>query len=188
LYEEQSDHRQPTTDDLEAYDRAYNEYLDAYAASKKEIAGLIREQKMVDPKAQVTLDKKSLDPPILTPSSSLHYPWNGPQSEPKNATWTWPATEREIVQYNVFKELWSKGFYISRGSKFGGDYLLYPGDPSRYHSNYVATVALPRQRFSALDAISLGRLGTSVKKTHVVCSWTPEKGLITVCIDWTGWS
>jgi len=29
------------------------------------------------------------------------------------------------------------GFFLTHGGKFGGDYLAYPGDPSRFHSFYI---------------------------------------------------
>lgn len=32
------------------------------------------------------------------------------------------------MRYYIFKDLWKKGYYITSGSKFGCDYLLYPGN------------------------------------------------------------
>lgn len=32
------------------------------------------------------------------------------------------------ARYAVFKDLWEKGHYITSGSKFGADYLVYPGN------------------------------------------------------------
>nr|XP_037869997.1 tRNA-splicing endonuclease subunit Sen34 isoform X4 [Bombyx mori] len=34
------------------------------------------------------------------------------------------------VKYSIFKDLWEKGYYVTSGSKFGCDYLIYP-DMSR---------------------------------------------------------
>ena len=43
------------------------------------------------------------------------------------APWTFPNTEKEKLQYLVFKDLWENGYYLTDGSKFGGDFLVYPG-------------------------------------------------------------
>ena len=31
------------------------------------------------------------------------------------------------LKSKIFEDLWNKGFYITDGSKFGGDFLAYPG-------------------------------------------------------------
>ncbi|CAI6347702.1 unnamed protein product [Macrosiphum euphorbiae] len=43
----------------------------------------------------------------------------------------------ERIRYKVFKDLWSKGFYLTCGMKFGGDFLVYEGDPLAYHAKYI---------------------------------------------------
>ncbi|KAJ2359357.1 tRNA-splicing endonuclease subunit [Coemansia sp. RSA 2618] len=40
---------------------------------------------------------------------------------------TWPETEEEHIRFRLFKDLHSRGYFITRGIKYGGDYLLYPG-------------------------------------------------------------
>jgi len=37
------------------------------------------------------------------------------------------VTNFEMLRYKVFKDLWSKGFYLTCGVKFGGDFLVYEG-------------------------------------------------------------
>ncbi|OMJ09720.1 hypothetical protein AYI70_g10765 [Smittium culicis] len=49
------------------------------------------------------------------------------EAEEESEEWEWPSTEEEILKYGVFKDLYSKEYYITPGLKFGGDYLLYPG-------------------------------------------------------------
>lgn len=46
-------------------------------------------------------------------------------------------TEQQILRCKIFHDLWSKGFYLTSASKFGGDFLAYPGDPMRFHAHYV---------------------------------------------------
>lgn len=40
----------------------------------------------------------------------------------------YPSTEKEVLRYHVFKDLWEKGFFLTSGVKFGGDFLVYPGN------------------------------------------------------------
>lgn len=37
------------------------------------------------------------------------------------------TSDLQRLRYKVFKDLWSKGYYISCGMKFGGDFLVYEG-------------------------------------------------------------
>ena len=41
--------------------------------------------------------------------------------------WTYPSTDAERAKCEVFRDLWEKGYYMGGGSKFGGDWLVYPG-------------------------------------------------------------
>ena len=50
--------------------------------------------------------------------------------------WTFPATSDERNRYIVFRDLHRRGFRITAGSKFGSDFLLYPGDPTLYHAQF----------------------------------------------------
>jgi tRNA-splicing endonuclease subunit Sen34 len=45
----------------------------------------------------------------------------------QNNLWTWPNNPKDIQKYKVYCDLWNRGYYITSGIKFGGDYLLYPG-------------------------------------------------------------
>lgn len=66
-------------------------------------------------------------------------------------------TDLEKIRYKVFKDLWTKGYYLTCGMKFGGDFLIYEGkvhksnkfiqyfnsilfylgDPLAYHAKYI---------------------------------------------------
>ena len=39
-----------------------------------------------------------------------------------------------ITYYKYYSYLQNKGYFINPGIKFGGDLVIYPGDPLRYHS------------------------------------------------------
>jgi tRNA-splicing endonuclease subunit Sen34 len=49
------------------------------------------------------------------------------ESAKQSKVWTWPETPQEEYKYKIYCDLWNKGYFISSGLKFGGDYLLYPG-------------------------------------------------------------
>jgi tRNA-splicing endonuclease subunit Sen34 len=41
--------------------------------------------------------------------------------------WNYPSSAEERARCEVFRDLWEKGYYMGGGSKFGGDWLVYPG-------------------------------------------------------------
>ena len=45
--------------------------------------------------------------------------------------WTYPTTSFEHAKCRVFQDLWEKGNYMGGGIKFGGDFLVYPGEACR---------------------------------------------------------
>lgn len=106
----------------------------------------------------------------------------------REAMWTFPETELEKLRYKVFLDLWEKGYYITQGSKFGGDYLVYPGDPFRFHSYFVVKIVAWKKSISALDLISVGRLGSTVKKTSVLASVDSSGNVIYTSIQWPGFT
>ncbi len=65
---------------------------------------------------------------------------------------------------------------------------LVAGDPARFHSFYIAVVAPPGERRASHDLAALSRLGTSVKKTVLLCSEDAAGALTYVSLQWTGWS
>ncbi|KAI8592605.1 hypothetical protein BDZ88DRAFT_449113 [Geranomyces variabilis] len=136
-----------------------------------------------------------LTAPVSIPASSRGVAWfdNGPRLAYQQAInagiWHPPETEIGILRYKVFSAVWEKGYYIGPGSKFGGDFVLYPGDMLRYHSQFVVSVVPVDKMHSPLDAVLFGRLGTAVKKSHAMCSWDNEKDeLLCYCIQWTSWN
>lgn len=60
---------------------------------------------------------------------------------------------------------------MGKGLRFGGDFVVYPGDPLRYHSHFTATVqTTPDEPMAAQELVAAGRLGTAVKKAHLLCT------------------
>ena len=106
----------------------------------------------------------------------------------KDIIWKFPETESEEARYKVFSDLWERGYFITNGSKFGGDYLVYPGDPLRFHSHFIVKILPLRGRLSGLDLVSVGRLGSTVKKTTVLASVDLSGKVIYTSVQWSGFA
>lgn len=92
--------------------------------------------------------------------------------------------------YPLFAHLHSRGYYIMPGLRFGGDYNVYPGDPLRFHSHFIATGYEWDQEIPVLDFIGGGRLGTAVKKGFLIGGKQVDTDhgddVRTFCIEWAG--
>ncbi|KZO95713.1 tRNA-intron endonuclease catalytic domain-like protein [Calocera viscosa TUFC12733] len=129
---------------------------------------------------------------VSIPSSSLSLPWYAPRTYTTLASaraagvWTYPTTPKEKAKCAVFSSLHARGHYLGPGLKFGGDWLVYPGDPLRYHSHFVATAfAGLAAGLRPMDVVAFGRLGTATKKAHLLCAWEEGTGEVTYfSIEW----
>lgn len=54
--------------------------------------------------------------------------------------WSYPRTQEEMQRYLIFLDLKKKKYNITAGSKFGADYLLYPGDPTQFHAQFCVRI------------------------------------------------
>lgn len=76
--------------------------------------------------------------------------------------------------YPLFRFLHSRGYFFMPGLRFGCNYSVYPGDPLRYHSHFLATGLGWDEKFDLLDIVGGGRLGTGTKKAYMVGGENPE--------------
>ncbi|XP_022203228.1 tRNA-splicing endonuclease subunit Sen34 [Nilaparvata lugens] len=118
---------------------------------------------------------------VQTPTADV---WHKDSVE-SNVTWSYPSTETEKLKYAVFKDLWNKGYYITSGQKFGGDYLVYPGDPVKFHSQFIVVCRGMKSGIAALDLIALGRLGNTTRKTSVIATVDQNSTVIYNSISWS---
>ncbi|KAG5650872.1 hypothetical protein H0H81_010715 [Sphagnurus paluster] len=102
--------------------------------------------------------------------------------------WDYPSNLQERAKCGVFRSLWEQGYFMGGGIKFGGDYLVYPGDPLRYHSHFAASVLdSPVSSLRPMEIVARGRLGTATKKAHLLCGWDDEKKHVSyLTIEWAG--
>lgn len=66
--------------------------------------------------------------------------------------------------FDAFQFLSNRGFYLTDGSKFGGNFLVYQGDPAGRHSKWIAIVLEScvehdSSRFPIDQSVNLSRLG-----------------------------
>jgi tRNA-splicing endonuclease subunit Sen34 len=133
---------------------------------------------------------------IVIPASSSSLEWYDSsvgsystiEAAREAGVWDYPSDLTERARCGVFKDLWKQGYFIGGGIKFGGEYLVYPGDPLRYHSHFTATVIeSPVASLRPMEIVAHGRLGTATKKAHLLCGWDDEKKEVSyISIEWSG--
>jgi len=123
-------------------------------------------------------------PPPPLPTTSLP-----PLPRFESVAWLHPSTARERLKYAAFKHFWSSGLFVTNGVKFGGDFLVYPGDPTRFHSFFVVQcVDYDDEELTPANLVTLARLGTSVKKTLVLASLDEDGELTLTSLEWSHWN
>ncbi|KAJ8922973.1 hypothetical protein NQ315_001519 [Exocentrus adspersus] len=83
----------------------------------------------------------------------------------------------------VYRDLWEKGYYVTQGDKFGGDFLVYFGDPVCHHAVFIVRCVQAEETVTPTEVVAFGRLGTSVRKRAVLASLVEEK-VAYVTINW----
>ena len=89
----------------------------------------------LDAEAGSSRSQSSPPPPPHSPP-----PPHKPRFE--RVSWCYPSTSKERLRYAAFRHFWESGLFVTNGVKFGGDFLVYPGDPTRFHSFFVVQVSL----------------------------------------------
>ena len=51
--------------------------------------------------------------------------------------WSFDTSGIGTCKLFTYKDLWNNNYYITEGSKFGGHFLVYLGDPVNYHAKYI---------------------------------------------------
>lgn len=97
--------------------------------------------------------------------------------------------------YPLFKHLHSQGYFTSPGLRFGCQYMVYPGDPLRFHSHFLASHVGWDEELDLMDIVGGGRLGTGVKKGYLIGGVEKKEGkeiakgaenVRTFSIEWAG--
>lgn len=78
--------------------------------------------------------------------------------------------------YPLFAHLHSRGYFLSPGLRFGCHFSVYPGDPLRFHSHFLANAYAWEEERELLEIVGGGRLGTGVKKGWLIGGLVEEGG------------
>ena len=87
----------------------------------------------------------------------------------------------------MYKSLWREGYYLTEGSKFGGDYLAYPDDPTKVHSTHIVVVKERSAGFEPRDLIGGGRVVNKSSK-NLLYGTVDETGTVRyLSVRWSGY-
>jgi len=75
----------------------------------------------------------------------------------------------------VFSTLWSHGYFLTTGFKFGGDFLCYGEHPMSCHAIAIVHVLTPeRPELRRVERSCFGRLATAARKLAILASTNPD--------------
>ena len=101
-----------------------------------------------------------------------------PQSTPR------PAINDLPPSYPLYRHLHDKGYFTTPGLRFGCQYTVYPGDPLRFHSHFLAVGAEWDEPIDLMNIVGGGRLGTGVKKGFLLGGASPAGDVRTFSVEW----
>lgn len=93
------------------------------------------------------------------------------------------------LKYRVFCNLWEKGKWITSGDTFGGDFLVYPGDPLYFHASHIVHVLNDdvSKRIPINLLIARGRMSVTVNKFCVFAYLNQQNNEIKYqTVEWMG--
>jgi tRNA-splicing endonuclease subunit Sen34 len=107
-----------------------------------------------------------------TPSHPSHHnSYLAPITSTPHSLFPFPNNNspREIAKSKTFNTLNSLNYRMGLGPRFGGEYLIYPGDYLRYHAHFTSQVVCWDQSIRPIEIVAWGRLGTGTKKAGLIC-------------------
>ncbi|CAH0398733.1 unnamed protein product [Chilo suppressalis] len=88
-------------------------------------------------------------------------------------------------RYCVYKDLWDKGHHVTNGLKFGSDFLVYPGDPVRFHATYMVRCIYDKATpFRPANLVAFGRLSVAVNKLAVLAFYNSSEKIDYQTLQW----
>ena len=84
---------------------------------------------------------------------------------------------------NIFSKIY---FTFREKNIFDFQPTIFPGDPARFHSFYIAVIVPGDAQLDSQEIAAMSRLGTSVKKTVLVCSEDEHRKLTYISLQWAG--
>merc|ERR1712187_596552 len=72
------------------------------------------------------------------------------------------------------EDLKKLGYLVTDGTKFGGEYVAYPGDPKLYHAQFVIRILYTEQSIPPCFLTAQTRVSAATRK-HLVLASVQEK-------------
>ena len=94
-------------------------------------------------------------------------------------------SEKEKMRLFVYQDLRKRGYMITPGTRFGGDFLAYPGDPFMYHAYFVVKVQQAETELGVAEMLTLARLASSVRKVAVLAGVSEDR-VSYISLQWSG--
>jgi len=146
------------------------------------------------PTQSLSKTKTSIPPPTdlsITPTTSTFLPPTDPYI---SATTIAPTSAPALLpgltppSYTLYRHLHlapARTFFTTPGLRFGCQFCVYPGDPLRFHSHFLAVGVSWEEEIDLMDIVGGGRLGTGVKKGWLVGGRDEARGVVrTFSIEW----
>jgi len=92
-------------------------------------------------------------------------------AELNSTPFPFPRTLRDHAIADAFDAMHAVGLRMGLGPRFGGEYLVYPGDYLRYHAHFTSQVIVRDDPIRPAELVAWGRLGTGTKKAGLLCCW-----------------
>jgi tRNA-splicing endonuclease subunit Sen34 len=89
------------------------------------------------------------------------------------------------IKYNVFKDLWKRGKFVTPGDYFGSDFLVYPGDPLFYHASHKIHIVKKDHKFDPKFLVANARLAITINKKCTFVFQDDDGHLIYQTLSWT---
>ena len=104
----------------------------------------------------------------------------------EHCPWPYPTTQEERVRCKVFRDLWRQGLYLTSGIKFGGNFLVYGGDPRLHHAHAIVRCVGESQvrPGGEFDLVAATRVAASTKKTFVLASLDKNEQVLYRSYHW----
>jgi len=132
----------------------------------------------IESKSKDTNPKSTKRPQIQSQAPAPGYFHTVPSLPPilpnTTTTFTYPSTPQQKANLQTFSTLSSLQYRMGLGPRFGGEYLIYPGDYLRYHAHFTSQVVRDDEPIRPMEIVAWGRLGTGTKKAGLICCVTSE--------------
>eukprot|EP00747_Dinoflagellata_sp_TGD_P146989 gnl/TRDRNA2_/TRDRNA2_176748_c1_seq2.p1 gnl/TRDRNA2_/TRDRNA2_176748_c1~~gnl/TRDRNA2_/TRDRNA2_176748_c1_seq2.p1 ORF type:complete len:300 (-),score=-28.98 gnl/TRDRNA2_/TRDRNA2_176748_c1_seq2:102-1001(-) len=95
----------------------------------------------------------------------------------RHIKWTFPRSSIQWSTLATLENLHSLGYGVRDGIKFGGEYLIYPGDPEIYHAQCLIKLSSPDHFIMPCLLASLSRCTQGVRK-HLVLALSSKNKIL----------